>query len=84
MFCRLRLSLTGSFNLQYIDTIKMNYKEKLQQTNSIIWELDNEVRKKGGEVKQTIEPKKYKQPKREYEQNVKIINSYKRQLKKLK
>ena len=55
-------------------------KEQIKQTDSEIAVLQDKVLKKGLQDKVTIEWKHYKQPKRELEQNKKIIRAYKRQL----
>lgn len=60
----------------------MDYKEKIREHGSIIWHLDSKLRNKWIEIKQTLEHKEYKQPKREYEQSKKLVDSYKRQAKK--
>lgn len=62
----------------------MDYKEKIKQQGAKIAELDDEVRKLWGEVKQTFEKKDYKQPKREFDRNQKMIKQYQNQANYLK
>lgn len=64
--------------------VNMDYSEKIREQGVKIWELDDKVRKLWWEVKQEFEKKTYKQPKREFDRNKKMIKQYQNQINYLK